>query len=154
MVQDADGRNQGDGNSSNSSNSTTIFYAGVAQKSLWAKICQTWILESTGFLVAFLCLAATAAMLRMYDNQVVPGWPVTLNFVLSLFGNVGFAGTLFGVHAAVAQLKWIRYMTSPRPLADLAAFQSVRSGAIGAIRLLFTAGTQCVFLCFLKILGT
>ncbi len=111
-------------------------------KSAWAKLTQTWILELGGFVAALLCLAATGALLWQYDNQLVPEWPVTLNFVLSLLGNVAFATTLFGVHASIAQCKWIWFAKRPRPMAELATFHDARGGAIGAILLLFAAGTQ------------
>ena len=111
-------------------------------KSAWAKLTQTWTLEFGGFVAALLCLAATGALLWHYDNQLVPEWPVTLNFVLSLLGNVAFATTLFGVHASVAQCKWIWFAKRPRPMAELATFHDARESAIGALLLLFTAGTQ------------
>lgn len=77
------------------------------KKSIWTKLSQTWIFEFLGFLASLLCIGATATVLRWYDNQLAPDWPVTLNFVLSLLGNVGFAGTIFGVQATIAQLKYI-----------------------------------------------
>ncbi len=114
---------------------------GVSNKSTWAKLTETWTLECGGVVAALACLAATGALLLRYDNQLVPHWVVTLNFVLYLLGNVAFAGTLFGVHASVAQSKWVWFMNQPRPMAELAAFHA-RQGPVGAIRLLFTAGTQ------------
>ena len=78
----------------------------VAKQSFRAKLSETWFYELLGLLSGLLSLAATVALLRMHDGQRVPDWPVTLNFLLSLLGNVGFTGTLFAVHAAVAQLKW------------------------------------------------
>jgi hypothetical protein len=114
-------------------------------KPAWAKLTQTWTFEFAGFVTALLCLAATGSLLRIYDNQLVPEWPVTLNFVLSLLGNVAFASTLFGVHASVAQFKWIWFARRPRPMTELATFQKARGGAIGAIQLLFAVGSQRVF---------
>lgn len=111
-------------------------------KSAWAKLTKTWAFEFGGFVAGLLCLAATAALLGRYDNQLAPKWPVTLNFVLSFLGNVAFASTLFGVHASVAQSKWIWFVKRPRPMAGLATFQDARSGPLGAIQLLFTAGSE------------
>ncbi|KAL2140154.1 hypothetical protein VTI28DRAFT_4203 [Corynascus sepedonium] len=113
-------------------------------KSAWVKLTQTWTLEFCGFVAALLCLGCTVALLWVYDNELVPEWPVTLNFVLSLLGNIAFASTLFGVHASVAQSKWVWFMKRPRPMAELATFQNARGGAIGAIQLLFAAGAQVV----------
>ncbi|KAK3386084.1 hypothetical protein B0H63DRAFT_191903 [Podospora didyma] len=117
---------------------------GEIKKSAWARLNETWIWEFFGFLIAAGCLAATVLLLRLYDRKLVPTWPVTLNFVLSLLGNVGFAGTLFGVHAAVAQLKWIWFTKGPRPLMQLAIFQKARGGPLGAIQLLIATGAQPV----------
>ncbi|KAK4669885.1 uncharacterized protein QC763_206930 [Podospora pseudopauciseta] len=114
------------------------------KKSIWAKLSQTCIFEFLGFLASFLCIGATATLLRWYDNQLAPDWPVTLNFVLSLLGNVGFAGTIFGVQATIAQLKWIWFAKRPRPLADLVGFQKARGGVIGVAQLLWTAGAEFV----------
>ncbi|KAK4149658.1 hypothetical protein C8A00DRAFT_18683 [Chaetomidium leptoderma] len=108
-------------------------------KSAWDKLTQTWTLEIGGFVAALLCLAATGALLWVYDNQLVPQWPVTLNSILSLLGNVAFASTLFGVHASVAQSQWIWFVKRPRPIAELATFQKARGSAIGAIQLLVVA---------------
>ena len=114
----------------------------VAKKSLWVKLCQTWTFELVGFLAGLASIVATIALLRVYDGEIVPDWPVTLDLALSLLANVGFTGTLFAVHAAVAQLKWIWYSKGPRPLAGLSVFQNVRTGPLGAVQLLFTAGIQ------------
>lgn len=117
----------------------------AGERTPWAALTQTWALEIAGFLTALACLAATVALLRIHDNELVPSWPITLNFILSLLGNVGFATTIFGVHAAVAQHKWVRYHARPRPLADLPLYQNVRSGPIGVFWLLSAAGGQSVF---------
>lgn len=110
-------------------------------KSALAKLNQTWALELGGFLSAFLCLTTTITLLRRYDNELVPDWPLGLNFVLSLLGNIAFAGTLLGVHSALAQSQWIWFSMRPRPLAKLAIFHG-SGNALGALRLLFTASTQ------------
>jgi hypothetical protein len=111
-------------------------------KSLWSKLNQTWAWEFGGFFLSLLCLAATVALLAVYNNQLVPTWPITLNVILSLLGNIAFTGTLFGVHAALAQSKWIWFMERPRPLTELAAFQKARGGGVGAVQLLCTAGAR------------
>jgi len=112
------------------------------KKTALAKLNQSWIFEIAGFLIAFLCLAATVALLQAYDNEVVPSWPVTPNFVLSLLANVGFTGTLLGVHAAVQQLKWILYSQSARPMTGFSWFQKARAGGISAAYLFYMAGAQ------------
>jgi len=43
----------------------------IAKKSLWAKICQTWTFELVGFLAGLASLAATIALLQMYDGERV-----------------------------------------------------------------------------------
>ncbi|KAK4450596.1 hypothetical protein QBC34DRAFT_461226 [Podospora aff. communis PSN243] len=116
----------------------------VAKQSLWAKLSDAWFYELFGFLAGLVSLVATAVLLRAYDGQRLPDRPVTLNFALSLLGNIGFTGTLFSVHAAVAQMKWIWYARERRPLSQLSVFQKVRSGAIGALQLMAAAGTQPV----------
>ena len=130
--QEPDDENQGVGKNSG--------YGGA--KTPWSKLNQTWFWEFGGFLLALLCLAATVALLCVYDNQLVPRWPVTLNVALSLLGNIAFTGTLFSVHAALAQFKWICIVERSRPLAEFAAFQNARGGAVGAIQLLFATGAQ------------
>ncbi|KAK4228058.1 hypothetical protein QBC38DRAFT_362690, partial [Podospora fimiseda] len=106
----------------------------------------TWLFEFLGFIAGLRSLAATVALLKRHEGQRVPDWPVSLNFILSLLANVSFAGTLFAVHAAVSQLKWISFTKGPSSLAQLSVFQNVRGGAIGAVQLLLTAGTQYVLL--------
>ncbi|KAM7211321.1 Protein of unknown function (DUF3176) domain containing protein [Rhypophila decipiens] len=112
------------------------------RKSWWSKACETWIFEFAGLIIGFLCLAATLSLLGVYNRKTVPDWPVTLNFALSLIGNVGFAATIFGVHGAVAQYKWILYSGDPRPLSQLGIFQRVRSSALGALELLYELGNH------------
>ena len=117
-------------------------HGGAAAKTAWDNLTETWALELAGFLVGLGSIAAIAIILRGYDGQRIPEWPLTINVVLSLIGNVGFAGTMFGIHSVVAQLKWIWFTKSPRPLADLAKFQNA-GGPLGIIQLwLFTTGAQ------------
>lgn len=112
------------------------------QKSLWAKTCGTWVFEAGGFVVGFLSIAATVALLYYYNNKIAPDWTITLNFILSIIGNIGFATTLFGINAAIAQYKWILFTKGARPLSDLGIFQSAHGSSIGAFELLYTFGTQ------------
>lgn len=135
-VQESPGRHK-----ENSSRGVSLTCS-VVDKTVWARLNQTWVFETAGFSVALLCLIATVTLFQTYNNQVVPIWPVTPNFVLSLLGNVAFASTLLGVHAAVAQLKWILYSKSSWPLTGFSIFQRARAGGIGAASLLLIAGAQ------------
>lgn len=113
-----------------------------AKKTTWDKLMQTWALELAGFLVGLGSLTTAVVLLGKYDNQPIPELPLTINVLLSLIGNVGFAGTMFGIHSSAAQLKWIWFSKVPRPLADFAGFQRA-GGPIGIIHLLFfTTGAQ------------
>ncbi|KAM7183823.1 Protein of unknown function (DUF3176) domain containing protein [Rhypophila sp. PSN 637] len=112
------------------------------QKSLWAKTNETWTFELGGLVLGFLCLAATVAILYLYDNKTAPNWAVTLNFALSLIGNIGFASTLFGIHSAIAQYKWILFSKTPRPLSQLGIFHRARGSALGVFELLFELGSH------------
>lgn len=111
--------------------------------SAWERVNETWTLEVLGFVLAALCLVGTVVLLRVFDGQRVPDWPVTLNFVLSLLANVAFAATMLGVQSSLGQLKWLRFAGGPRPLAEIAAFQGARS-PLGALRLTLAAGFRFV----------
>ncbi|KAK0641015.1 hypothetical protein B0T16DRAFT_448574 [Cercophora newfieldiana] len=71
---------------------------GLVEKSLWAKICQTWALEVAAFVAGLGSLVAMVALLRVYDGQRAADWLVTLNFASSLLGNVGFHTADGSVH--------------------------------------------------------
>lgn len=109
---------------------------------LWQRLNETWLFEGLGFLIGASCLIITAGILHYYDGKVVSDLPVTLNFIMSLLGNVAFASTLFAIHGAVSQLKWIGFSQRSRPLSELDVFRRVGGGPLGAVRLLSTAGSR------------
>jgi hypothetical protein len=63
---------------------------------------DSWILEFLGFLIAAGALAAIVVLLRMYDGQLNPQLPVTLNVMVSLLGGVANAATLTGAKNSIA----------------------------------------------------
>lgn len=114
------------------------------ETSIWQRVNETWTWEILGFLVAALCLGGTTGLLRVFDGRQVPKWPVTLNVLLSLLGNLAWATTMFGVQASLGQVKWVCFARRPRPLAELAAFHGAWSGPFGALLLMLAMGIRLV----------
>jgi hypothetical protein len=112
--------------------------------SLLARLGETWIVEVLGFTIAAGCLAGIVFLLRSFQDQRVPQWPVTLNFLISLLGTAASAGTLYGARASIAQLKWIWFARRPRPVTDLLTFERAKSSPVGALQLLFQMGRWLV----------
>lgn len=110
--------------------------------SLWQRLNETWVFEGLGFLLSASCLIITAGILYYYDRKEDPDLPVTLNFIMALLGNVAFASTLFGIHSAVSQLKWIGFSQRSRPLSELEVFRRAGRGPLGAMRLLLTGSSR------------
>jgi hypothetical protein len=97
---------------------------------------ESWILEFLGFLIAAGALAAIIVLLRKYDGQLNPQFPVTLNFMVSLLGGVVNTATLAGAKNSIAQLKWIWFARRTRPLNEFRPFQDAGGGPFGATQLL------------------
>ena len=115
------------------------FVKPVVKPSWWQKLNETCFFEGLGFSIGASCLIVTAGILYYYEDERAPYLPVTLNFIMALLGNVAFASTLFGMHSAVSQLKWIGFSQRSRPLSELDVFRRAGSGPLGAARLLLTA---------------
>jgi hypothetical protein len=106
-----------------------------------------WWPEFLSCLVSFACLVALVLVLRAYDGQPLPTWSggITLNTVVALLSTV--CRTLFVIAAsqALSQAKWNWFKTSPRPLADLSAFDDASRGPWGSLKLVFTMKGRYVY---------
>ncbi|KAL8737922.1 MAG: hypothetical protein Q9181_001227 [Wetmoreana brouardii] len=98
-----------------------------------------WTVELLAFVVSFASLIAIILILRHYDGHSQPDWPhnITLNSVLSWFTTLFKASLLVPVAACFGQASWAHYRSSPRPLTDLAIYDSASRGPMGSMQLLW-----------------
>jgi hypothetical protein len=111
--------------------------------SVWARLKETWTVELLGFVIAAAARGAIIALLRMFEGQREPRWPITLNFLISLLGTLASACTLYGAHHSISQLKWIWFTRRARPLVDLQSFQ-LANHTTGAVQLFLKLGAWLV----------
>lgn len=105
-----------------------------------------WTVELLAFVVSFASLMAIIVILRRYNGHPQPDWPhnITLNSVLSWFSTLFKASLLVPVAACFGQASWAHYHSGPRPLTDLAIYDSASRGPIGSLQLLWYFKAKCV----------
>lgn len=80
------------------------------------------------------------AVLKSYDGQPMPQWPlgITLNAFLAFFTSVAKLAMLIPVVEGLGQLRWLWFARKARKLADFELFEQACRGAYGSIKLLFS----------------
>ncbi|KAH1644592.1 hypothetical protein KXX16_001819 [Aspergillus fumigatus] len=99
-----------------------------------------WKLEILACLVFLTALAAMVATLYPHQGKPLPQWPfrVSINTLLSIYGGVMKAATIYVVGSCVGQLQW-SWFSSERPLIDLSRLADLSHGDLfGAFRWLWS----------------
>lgn len=96
-------------------------------------ITNWWLWELASWLLAAASVAAMAALLGYYNNDVVPMWSygVTINTLVSVLATTLKVGLLFPLAEAISQFKWVWYKTCKRQ-SDFAKFDEASRGPLGA----------------------
>lgn len=91
-------------------------------------------------LLLLITFAGLVAVLRHYQDQPLPDWPLgfSISTALSVFGLVFRGLLLFISSEGIGQLKW-SWLARRRPLGDLAVYDQASRGAWGSVKLLWTA---------------
>jgi hypothetical protein len=107
-----------------------------------------WISEILWFLLSILCLAAVAAVLKIYDGRPFSDWPlaISLNALVAFLTALCQAAFAVPVLEGLAQLKWNWFARADRSLTDLQLFDDAGRSPVGAARLLVTARGRSVIL--------
>ncbi|KAL9109886.1 MAG: hypothetical protein Q9187_008116 [Circinaria calcarea] len=101
-----------------------------------AIITDWWSFEVLSWILGAAALITVVVILQKYDGKSLSSWtfPITPNSMISLFATISKAALLLPVAEGLGQLKWI-WFRKPRPLADIAIFDSASRGPLGALQL-------------------
>ncbi|KAK1702431.1 hypothetical protein BDP67DRAFT_452867 [Colletotrichum lupini] len=101
------------------------------------QILKGWWPEIIWCLVSVVCIIVLISVLRSYDNQPLPNWPLglTLNTVVAFISTFCRTSFVLPVVESLSQYKWNWYK-SPRPLGDFAVFDEASRGPWGSLKLL------------------
>ncbi|KAK1515631.1 uncharacterized protein CCOS01_12829 [Colletotrichum costaricense] len=101
------------------------------------QILKGWWPEIIWCLISVVCIIVLISVLRSYDNQPLPNWPLglTLNTVVAFISTFCRTSFVLPVVESLSQYKWNWYK-SPRPLGDFAVFDEASRGPWGSLKLL------------------
>ncbi|KAJ3940715.1 uncharacterized protein N0V96_009729 [Colletotrichum fioriniae] len=101
------------------------------------QILKGWWPEIIWCLISVVCIIVLVTVLRSYDNQPLPNWPLglTLNTVVAFISTFCRTSFVLPVVESLSQYKWNWYK-SPRPLGDFAVFDEASRGPWGSLKLL------------------
>ncbi|KAK1513611.1 hypothetical protein CABS01_07017 [Colletotrichum abscissum] len=101
------------------------------------QILKGWWPEIIWCLISVVCIIVLVSVLRSYDNQPLPNWPLglTLNTVVAFISTFCRTSFVLPVVESLSQYKWNWYK-SPRPLGDFAVFDEASRGPWGSLKLL------------------
>jgi hypothetical protein len=122
---------------------------GRPRKGAEAATASSWMPEMLWCLLSIACLAAVAAVLKIYDGRRLADWPlaVSLNTLVAFLTTLCRAAFVVPVVQGLAQLKWNWFARGDKPLADLQVFEDAGRGLpLGALKLLVMARGRCVVL--------
>lgn len=114
------------------------------------RILRSWLPEVLWTLVSIACLIAIAVVLKLYDGQPLPNWPlgITLNTLVAFLSTLCRAAFIVPVMEGLSQLKWNWFATGDRSLADFQAFDDASRGPYGSLKLLLTTrGRSAIHFC-------
>lgn len=100
---------------------------------------KLWLWELTSMALSALCLCFIALLLGFYNNRALPKqWPLgfTLNTYIAIFSAFFKYTVAVPVDAAMGQLKWIWFRTSPKPLMDFERLDIASRGLWGSLAVL------------------
>jgi hypothetical protein len=104
------------------------------------RIFRDWWVELLAVILFILDFSFLVAVLRAYQGEALPDWPLGLSFntALSALGAVFRAPVLFIAAEGLGQLKW-QWLLKNRPLSDFSAYDDATRGPWGSTKLLWTA---------------
>ncbi|KAK1579926.1 uncharacterized protein LY79DRAFT_562858 [Colletotrichum navitas] len=100
---------------------------------------QGWWQEIVWCIISIICIVVLVMVLKSYDNEPLPNWPLglTLNTVVAFIATFCRTSFVLPVVESLSQYKWNWYK-SPRPLRDFGAFDEASRGPWGSLKLLLT----------------
>jgi hypothetical protein len=101
---------------------------------------RDWWIELLAATLLTLEFSVLIAILRAYQREPLPKWPLGLSFntALSVLGAIFRAPALFIAAEGLGQLKW-QWLSKKRPLSDFSAYDDATRGPWGSTKLLWTA---------------
>ncbi|OHE99659.1 hypothetical protein CORC01_05017 [Colletotrichum orchidophilum] len=101
------------------------------------QLLKGWWQEIIWCMISIVCVIVLVTVLRSYDNQPLPNWPLglTLNTVVAFISTFCRTSYVLPVVESLSQYKWNWYK-SPRPLGDFAVFDEASRGPWGSLKLL------------------
>lgn len=127
-----------DDQASQSSKSTRKRFHKASRR--WVQLTSNWWLwELASMALSALCLCSIGLLLGFYNNRTLPKqWPlgITLNTYIAIFSAFFKYALAVPVNAAMGQLKWIRFRTSPKPLMDFERLDDASRGPWGSLMVL------------------
>lgn len=97
---------------------------------------DTWFWEILSTVFSALCFIAILCLLLAYDQRASPRMPqgLTLNTIISVLATASKCSLLFGVGAAIGQLKWIWFQKGSKPLLGLQCLDDASRGPLGCFK--------------------
>lgn len=97
-----------------------------------------WLPEAVALIFSFLCLAALAVLLAVYDGKPIFGWNgVTLNTIVSVLSTSSKAALMLALGESISQWKWILFANERRPLMDFERIENASRGPLGSLKLMW-----------------
>ncbi|KAK2017460.1 hypothetical protein LZ32DRAFT_654882 [Colletotrichum eremochloae] len=109
------------------------------------QLLQGWWQEIVWCIISIICIIILVMVLRSYNNEPLPNWPLglTLNTVVAFIATFCRTSFVLPVVESLSQYKWNWYK-SPRPLKDFQIFDEASRGPWGSLRLLLATKGRLV----------
>ncbi|PMD44555.1 hypothetical protein L207DRAFT_630876 [Hyaloscypha variabilis F] len=97
-----------------------------------------WGLETIGWIVSALFMAAIIVTLMLHNGKPLPEWPftITINTLISVFSQIGQTALAIPVSACMAQLKWLWFTKERHQLVDFQDIDSASHSPLSSLLLL------------------
>ena len=96
------------------------------------------ILDIIALVLSAGILLAVVGLLQRYDGKKQPDWKhLSLNTVIAWFSTLSKGCIVLLLGRSMGQLKWVWFVETRRPLADLRTFDMASRGFLGSTILLF-----------------
>jgi hypothetical protein len=98
------------------------------------------------WLVSTIAMAGIILILKLYDDQLLSHWPLTikLNTFISVLSQISQTALMMPVSGCISQLKWLWYIEpmSSRTLADFGAIDDASRGPWASLLLVWKTRAQ------------
>ncbi|ERF73964.1 hypothetical protein EPUS_05387 [Endocarpon pusillum Z07020] len=95
-----------------------------------------WTTELVSYSIALAALLVIVVIVRARNEQPIPNWPISINFLVSVFTSILKAAMLMPVAEGISELKWV-WFANPRLLSDMDEFDLASRGPRGSFRFIF-----------------